>query len=323
MSRHGRGGDEETVESLRAQVEQLTAALALALAQRDQMLTAYQPAADGTGPLPAVPASRARSHRARPTHLRLLPGFVLAAFASLRWAWHVHRAATVAAGLLTFTAATGAAVVVAPHGPIAQAFGATPAVSAPADGISSAAPFAAPSAPVSLRLIGDLTRPGRLDARAASGLPPATVVPAPAYQPPDSSASSPSSQQGQAQPPGGPAVLQVPVTGIDLTSGTPQVITLSASGAGWVAWKVNTTGSDLDFSATQGVLTAGGSVALTVSVDRAQAQDRNTTQVFDVNGQQVTVTLPVLAAPTDPAPAIPAATDPAATDAASPSPASS
>jgi hypothetical protein len=71
-------------------------------------------------------------------------------------------------------------------------------------------------------------------------------------------------------------------------------ITLSASGAGWVSWRISTTGPDLDFSATHGVLQAGQSVVLTVSVDPAQSLDGNTQQAFEINGQQVTVALPPL-----------------------------
>ena len=222
--------------------------------------------------------------------------------------------ATAAAPTAAFTVAgTTAAGVVAPHGIVAQALGATPVASAPSEGLYSVVPVGGSSAPSpsSLRLIGALTRPG-LDARSASGLPPVTYAPGPAYQPQASSPSFPSSassqQSQQAQPsqsPGGPAVLSVPVTGIDLSSGTPQTIQLSATGSGWVSWRVKTDGSDLDFSPSSGVLQAGGSVTLTVSVDPAQASDQNLTQTFTIGGQQVTATLPQPApqptdAPTDP-----------------------
>ena len=197
---NARQGDGEEVGWLRAQLARVTAErdqLQQHLEARrelDAMLMTSAPAADGTGPLPAVPASRARSHRARPTHLRLLPGFVLAAFASLRWAWHVHRAATVAAGVLSFTAATGAAVAVAPHGPIAQAFGAVPVAPAPAASIYGAAPM--PSAiPSSVAYL----RPA-LDAKSA-GPPVSVLVPSPASPSPSPSQSSQPSPSDTPSPP--------------------------------------------------------------------------------------------------------------------------
>ena len=312
-ARHGK--DEETVEELRAQRDQLAAALTAALAQLDRIgaSAGFAVASDGTGPLPAVPAQRARSrHAARGTHLRLvklfIPGAVLGA---LKYAWHAHRAATVAAGVLTVGAVTTAAVVPG-AAPLHGFLGAAPASSAPASGLYSATPISSSSP---LRLIGSVSRPG-LDAKTATGNLPGGLPPElPSccyYQPPPSSQAS---AQQQPQPsassaPAGHATLSVPVSGIDLSSGTPQTIVLTATGtSGWVSWRVDTrdplTGAaqaDLDFSATHGVLPAGGNVTLTVSVDPAQAQDGNTQETFTINGESVTATLP--APPPAPSPAV-------------------
>jgi hypothetical protein len=173
---------QDEVEWLRAQLAEMTAERDQlrqhldARQELDALLMASAPAADGTGPLPAQrPKSR---HAARPTHLKLvrvlIPG---AALGALRYAWHAHRAATVAAGVLGFTAATGAAVVVAPHGPVAQAFGAVPAAPAPAASIYGAAPMptASPSG------VAYLLRPGL---SVESAAPP--VVSVPVLSPPSS-----------------------------------------------------------------------------------------------------------------------------------------
>ena len=111
------------------------------------------------------------------------------------------------------------------------------------------------------------------------------------------------------------------MTGIDLSSGTPQQVTLTATGGGWMSWSVTTTGTDLDFSPSSGVLRAGESVTVTVSVDRGPGSDRNAQQVFSVGGSQVTVTLPAPPPPVvDPSPA---PTDAVTAPADVPTPASS
>jgi hypothetical protein len=318
----GRGENEE-VGWLRAQLARVTAErdqLQQHLDARrefDALLMTSAPAADGTGPLPAVPAQRPRSHRSRATHLRLvkvlIPGAIIGA---LKCAWHAHPVATAAATTAAFTVAgTTAAVVVAPHGIVAQALGAAPVASAPSDGLYSVVPVGGSSSPSpsSLRLIGALTRPG-LDARSASGLPPVTYAPGPVYQPPVSSQSSPSSpssqQSQQAQPAGGPAVLNVAVDAIDLSSGTPQQVTISATGSGWVSWRVKTDGSDLDFSPSSGVLKAGDTVTVTVSMDAA-ANPADVSETFSIGNQSVAATLQAPA----PVPAVtPADTPVAPTD---------
>ena len=194
-ARHGEG---EEVGWLRAQLAAMTAERDQlrqhldARQELDQMLMASAPAADGTGPIARVQGPRAAAHRTpkEARWLRVVPVWVLAVFAGIRWAWHVHRAATVAAGMLTLTAATGAAVAVAPHGPIARVLGADPAVTAPAPGLYGAVPV--PSA--SLRLTGSsFTRPA-LDAKSAG--PPVISILASASPSPSPSQSSQPSPSG-------------------------------------------------------------------------------------------------------------------------------
>jgi hypothetical protein len=84
--RHGRN-EEDTVEGLRAQLDQVSAALTAALAQLDRIGAAadFPIAADGTGPLPAVRAQgpRAASHRIPKERrwLKVVPGFAFLAAA--------------------------------------------------------------------------------------------------------------------------------------------------------------------------------------------------------------------------------------------------
>jgi hypothetical protein len=73
---------------------------------------------------------------------------------------------------------------------------------------------------------------------------------------------------------------------------TPQAtFTISATGSGWASWHISTSGTDLDFSPAHGVLQAGQSVQVTVSLD--PSQDGLTSQAFTVDGQTVTVNLPL------------------------------
>ena len=318
--RHGK--EDPGLERLRVQLAEMTAERDQlqqhldARAELDQMLmaAAAAPAADGTGPIARVQGPRATSHRVprEQRWLRVVPGFALAALGGLRWAWHAHRVATIAATALTVATATSAAVVAAPHGPIAQAFGATPVASAPADGLYSASPITGTS-PSSLRLIGSVSRPA-LDARSSGSHLPVTAVPVPpscCYQPPASP--QPSQQQAPASPStpaATPATLQVSTTAVDLTSGLPATITLSATGSGWVSWRIGTfdpqiqaARTDLDFSPSHGVLQGGQSVTVTITLD--STQDGAVAETFSIAGQQVTAALPVpvpAASPADVAP---------------------
>ena len=121
-----------------------------------------------------------------------------------------------------------------------------------------------------------------------------SLAPVPLAAIPPSSPPSPAAAQDPSSPspaaPAGPAVLEVSTAAIDLTSTPAAVITLTATGGGWVSWHIRAGGTDLDFSATRGVLQAGQTAEVTVSLDATQ--DGATAQVFDVNGQPVTVTFP-------------------------------
>jgi hypothetical protein len=134
-----------------------------------------------------------------------------------------------------------------------------------------------------------VTHPKTLSSHARhdrQGLLPVPLTASPSSVPPPAAAGpDPSSSSAAAA---GPAVLQVPVS-VDLSSGMPQTISLTATGYGWVAWRIKPGGPDLDFSATHGVLQAGQTATVTVSLD--VTQDGATVQTFDVNGQPVTATL--------------------------------
>ena len=110
--------------------------------------------------------------------------------------------------------------------------------------------------------------------------------------PAPSSSPAPSSASPSASPaPAGPATLTVSTTAIDLSGGGPATVTVSASGSGWASWSVSTTGTDLRFSPSRGVLEAGEQATITVSL--APSPDSLTSQTFSIAGQQVTVSLPL------------------------------
>ena len=325
----------------REELDQLIMADAFQQAAGDEQTGPHRPV-DQTGPHRPVqdhpvPAQRRGGHAAHRTPkdkrwLRSVPAVIpvgaLALFKPLSTAvkasWAAHPVATAAAGTVAFTVATGtAAVVVAPHGVVAQAFGAVPVASAPADGIVSATPITGPSSsPSALPVAAFMTKP---KTSAISSLPlydpPSqrsyAYVP-PAYNPPPQQGQGQGSQQqAPAQQQSGPAVLQVdaPAT-IDLTGGGTQTITISATGSGWVSWHISTDGSDLDFSPARGVLQAGQSVTVMISVNAAQVVDGNQSQTFSVAGQDISVTLP-------PPPPPAAGPSPASTDTTFPIPSSS
>lgn len=205
----------------------------------------------------------------------------------------------------TVAGVTGVAVIAAnvilPSSPHAGSYVSGPA---PAATAYAASPFDSDPAAA-------LTRPrtGTADVKHAKldegGILPVLSEPALSSSVPSSSAPS-SSQVPSSQPPGGPAVLAAISPSIDLSSGQPVTITLTAAGSGWVSWNVDTMDpatqadpGDLDFSATHGVLQAGQSVQVIVSVDPNQAVTGDATETFEINGMQVTATLPApVAAPT-------------------------
>jgi len=336
--RHGKDEATSIVVWLQAKIERLTAdrdRLARDLAERerlDQVTFAADslPAAAGdqTGPIARVQGPRAAAHRVprEARWLKVVPGF--AVLAGLRAAMKAsgpalshpvrHLAAASIPVKVTAAVSVGAltvagAVAVAPHSPIAQVLGAAPAV--PASGIYSATPIPVPSS--SLRLIGSIARQGLpgLDARTAAGSNPALTPPPYYYAPPVSSQPSPSSPPSQSAAPAPAAVPATlnPVTGADpdgtinLSGGGTVTLTVSASGnSGWTSWRVDAhRGVDLDFSKTSGVLQAGATDQVVVSVDPVQATDGNQQETFTIGNQQITATLPApvpVVAPTDAAP---------------------
>ena len=315
MSRHGRN-EEETIEEVRAQRDQLAAELVAALAQLDRIgAAAGMPvAADGTGPIARVQGPRASGHRAPgERHLRVVKvvAFIVALTSLGFKGW---RAGAVRVGLTALLTAPVATVAV--QGQHMNPFTASP----PAASLPGWHTTATPIASASPAALHGAARP-KLDAKSAGSSLPGTPLPWYEYDPTSSSPSQlPSTQQSQAAASTAtPPVLAVSATSIDLTGTMSATVTLTAvGGSGWVSWRVDPGGTDLDFSATHGILAAGQSCTLTVSLD--SAQDGLLSQAFTIDGQQVTVALPPLPAvvPTD------AATDaPAGTPTDMPSPAAS
>ena len=214
---------------------------------------------------------------------------------------------------LTAVTLTAGAVAVIPGASIPLPFGASPAgTPAPAASIEAAVPIAPPS---SVRLIRAMSSPGakpRLEAKASGATVP--DVPPSCYCAPPAEGPAPPSQPSQPSAQSDPVtLLPISTSALDLTVDPSGTVTLTASsgGEGWVTWSVDAGGTDLDFSKTSGVLAAGQSYALTVSLD--PSQDGNLSQVFTVNGQQVTVTLPALPAVV-PSPAPSATAPPSGSD---------
>ena len=117
--RHGRN-EEDTVEGLRAQLDQVTTALAAALAELDRIGAAgVAVTADGTGPIARVQGPRAAGHRKDRSHLRLVKvwAVIAAGFGAIKAAMGAHRvltvglAAMVAVPTVTATATHGSQVI--------------------------------------------------------------------------------------------------------------------------------------------------------------------------------------------------------------------
>lgn len=132
---------------------------------------------------------------------------------------------------------------------------------------------------------------------ASTGLPLPLPSYYPASDPPSSSPASSSSPAVSAQV--GPATLSLGgVTSLDLTNpaDTSVQFTVSATGAGWLSWHIAPGGSDLTFSPDHGVLQAGQSVQVTVSLSVVDALTQQTFTVIrgsESSGQQVLVNLPL------------------------------
>ena len=256
-------------------------------------------------PEPARRRHRSRHRSAGKHALRSVPGIAVvlgvlrAAKTAVKGSRVVQAHPWVAAHLTHLAVTAGGAVVLT----AAVAVAPSSAVSLPwtaGTGSSPGASVSASATPLpSSSLIASLTRP---EAKARS----ARKVPAPLV-PPFTSPASPSSPAPAASPspspssppPPAPGVLVVSTTAIDLTVNPQVTITLSAY-VGRVDWSVTPQGSDLDFSQTSGTLKPGQTYQLVVSLDASQ--DGNASEVFEVNNQQVTVTLP-------PLPPLPVVTD--------------
>lgn len=190
-------------------------------------------------------------------------------------------AAGSAAAAVTAVMALAPVTAPAATGP-AHGHGANPAASVVASGL-----IPSPSLAGSERHARNAARKGGKKALLSAGGQPVLYGPAPD---PSSSASSSPSPAASVQ--AGPAQISVSTPSLDLSilqSVTFQVI---ATGSGWSSWSVSTTGSDLDFSPSHGILQAGQSVTVTVKVDPAQLLDGNSLQSFTIGTNLVTVTLP-------------------------------
>jgi hypothetical protein len=253
----------------------------------------------------AAPARRPAWLRAVPGGKAVLSAGVLGVVVQLaRRCWGAHAPAAAKAALARSIAhpvlamagaGTAAAVLVTGAVVVQQA----PCV--PKSGTTAAAAGNPGASDWGTRVTGPSSSPrflvavtrGKTDARSArpipSGPPALVLAPSPSASP--SALPSPSASPA----PSGPAALSAPPAALDLTNG-PATFTLTATGTGWVAWSITTAGSDLDFSATHGVLQAGQTATITVSADPAQALDGDTNAVFDVNNIPVPVILPPLPA---------------------------
>ncbi len=234
-----------------------------------------------------------------------LTGVLRAALRTSRIAHAPVAAKAALAGAGTVAVLTAGAAVV-PHAsgilPFGGSQGGTPN---PAASIYSATPIpASPSGSPPLAAL--VTRPRTsLDAKSAADIDP-LVLPVPSsYTPP-----GPAPQQQQQQPapqqpqvpapPSDPAVLEVSTPALDLTVLPSATFTLTAAGdSGWVSWHIDKQGAAaLDFTPAHGVLAAGQSVTVTVSL--SPYQNGAAQEVFNVNGIPVTVALPPLPVPSPP-----------------------
>jgi hypothetical protein len=262
--RHGKDEPASMVAWLQAKIERLTAdrdRIARDLAEReklDQMTFAADlPAAAGgppTGPLPAVPPQRTRSHRAaRPTHLRriklLIPVAFTGGLGALRYAWHAHRLATVAAGVFTAAAVTAGTAAVAPHVPVLNAIASEPAATVPG-WHTTATPILFPSA-----VARAASRAG-LDAKSSRKSTPPLVDP-PAPVPSASTRPSPVSSPAPYSPPApSPPLLTLPAGPVDLGVYVSTVIEIGNPQDQAVSWSADC-GQDVTASPAFGVLEPG------------------------------------------------------------------
>ncbi len=214
-------------------------------------------------------------------------------WSGLRYAFRAHRIAA-ALTAVTLPVAVGAGTYVALQPGTASSL---PAASAPnpAASVEAAAPLPSSSLAGSVRHARKAAKGGGRRLLNGSGVPVSWIsMNSPQQSSSSSSSSSSSAPSVQASVSVGPAQLSLGgITSLDLSNPLdPQVtFTITASGGGWASWRISTAGTDLDFSPSSGVLQAGGSVTVTVSL--APSLDNLTQQTFTVAGQQVTVALPL------------------------------
>jgi hypothetical protein len=207
--------------------------------------------------------------------------------AALRTSLTAHKVAMAASSAVAAggTAAVLTVTALGPHVTLPYT-GPSSAAPAPAASIFGAVPIPLPSSSL---IAQDVTHPETITARKDLGSR-TPVSPSSLPTLPSPAGSSPAAPSASSAP-AGPAVLTVSTSGLDLSAVSQAAVILTASGSGWVSWSVATTGTDLVFSATHGVLQAGQSATITVSL--ASSQDGLAAQVFTIGGQQVTVALPL------------------------------
>ena len=229
--------------------------------------------------------------------VKTIPG-IAAAVVAVRTLGRAHRlAAALAAVTIPFAAGAGTYAALQP--------GVTGTASPPAASAPNPAASIVAAAPVPSQSLAALTKPKAKHAARGKELLPASSLPVPSLPVTEPSLSSPSSSQPSVQVSvqAGPAVLTVSTSSLDLSGGVSQTFTITASGGGFASWHVDSTGPDLDFSPSSGVLEAGESATVTVSVDAAQALDGNLSATFSISTgpgsvvQSVTVSLPPLPVP--------------------------
>ena len=255
---------------------------------------------DAKAAVPGPRQSRRASHRQPGAGQRALfsvPAIVAAAIVAVKALGRAHRlAAALAAVTIPFAAGAGTYAALQP--------GVTGTASPPAASAPNPAASIVAAAPVPSQSLAALTKPKAKHAARGKELLSASSLPVPYLPVTEPSSSSPSSSQPSVQVSvqAGPAVLTVSTSSLDLSGGVSQTFTITASGGGFASWHVDSTGPDLDFSPSSGVLEAGESATVTVSVDAAQALDGNLSATFSISTgsgsvvQSVTVSLPPLVA---------------------------
>ena len=278
------------VEELRSEAARLTAALEgddtrYRKGWADCLKAAAEQAAKAAVPGPRQ--SRRASHRQPSAGQRALfsvPAIVAAAIVAVRTLGRAHRlAAALAAVTIPFAAGAGTYAALQPG---VTSTASPPAASAPVPGWHTSA------TPVPSQSLAALTKPKH--AARGKRLLASAVLPVPSSYVPasdPSSSSPPSSAAPVVSASVGPATLSVSAATLDLSLVPQATFTVTASGSGWASWRVSTSGTDLDFSQSSGVLQAGQSVTVTVSL--ASALDGLAQQSFTIAGQTIAVTLPL------------------------------